>query len=153
MDAHIPRPRHHKPVIIRRIYWIIFLLISPPALASSLTCPSSIETTQTLTHSMPEWLSQQYLLPHPLLAYQLYDGPPEEMAILKPDNGDSNQPISTWTLPAQKLRDYWVICQYTNTSVYLARKLPHDAYRCHYTHATPTHPEIGSLICTEKRFN
>jgi hypothetical protein len=69
---------------------------------------------------------------HALKAIMFYDGEPKGGASLVPDRGTKLQ--QTWDLLAQD-RVYWMTCQYTGTTVVLARALPTAVRECTLTFA------------------
>jgi hypothetical protein len=64
----------------------------------------------------------------PPVAISIFDGPPSEMADLVPDN--PNARIVQWTFKKPRTRDVYVVCNYADTRIALARKAPAEVTSC-----------------------
>ena len=64
----------------------------------------------------------------PPVAISVFDGPPAEMADLVPDN--PNARIVQWTFKKPRTRDIYVVCNYADTRIGLARKAPPEVTSC-----------------------
>jgi hypothetical protein len=106
------------------------LLASASALAD-VGCPMKVEVSQSLAVSQEGWTSGQDKLPTELAGISVFDGPPEQLADLVPDDGaesgDSRSDV--WNLPTNE-RGYWLTCGYSSTTVTLTRQLPATVTRC-----------------------
>ena len=102
------------------------------AAAVSWDCPKTFKTIQSLRDVPAGW--QPFIdttnTRHRLDAVAFYDGSPKDLATLKPDNGDSNEP-PVWTFTRSGGRAIWQVCGYTQTAVTLARQLPDTIKGCH----------------------
>lgn len=108
-----------------------------------LACPAPISTTQSVGGTLPpEWTSfarsPAAMVPAPpgaavavnanAISVSLFDGPPQELADLVPDNPSSRRP--RWTLAKERKRDSYVVCNYADTRMKLARKVPAEVRSC-----------------------
>jgi len=91
----------------------------------------SIETAQKLAVPQPGWIEGVSKLPTDLAGVSVFDGPPEEMADLVPDDGKKTADTTSqvWILSKNE-RGYWLTCRYSSTTVTLTRQLPPTVTRC-----------------------
>ncbi len=118
--------------MIRRLFGCGFTLLLAPTLAlADVGCPQAVTVTQALAMPQSGWTAGLDKLPTEVAGVSVFEGPPEEMADLVPDDGkdaaDTRSDI--WNLP-QSDRGYWLICRYSNTTVILSRQLPATVTRC-----------------------
>ncbi len=103
----------------------------PTAVLADVGCPMKIEVTQSLAAPQEGWTDGQDKLPTELGGIAVFDGPPEQLADLVPDDGkdagDSRSDV--WNLPTNE-RGYWLTCRYSSTTVTLTRPLPATVTRC-----------------------
>jgi len=103
----------------------------PSAVLADVGCPMKVEVRQALAAPQPGWTAGLDKLPTEAAGVSVFEGLPEEMADLVPDDGkdaaDTRSDI--WNLP-QSDRGYWLVCRYSNTTVTLARQLPATVTRC-----------------------
>ena len=71
----------------------------------------------------------------PPVAISVFDGPPSEMADLVPDN--PNARIVQWTFKKPRTRDVYVVCNYADTRIALARKAPAEVTTCALSVTSP----------------
>jgi hypothetical protein len=71
----------------------------------------------------------------PPVAISVFDGPPSEMADLVPDN--PNARIVQWTFKKPRTRDVYIVCNYADTRIGLARKAPAEVTSCALSVTTP----------------
>jgi len=71
----------------------------------------------------------------PPVAISVFDGPPSEMADLVPDN--PNARIVQWTFKKPRTRDIFVVCNYADTRIALARKAPPEVTSCALSVTSP----------------
>ena len=71
----------------------------------------------------------------PPVAISVFDGPPSEMADLVPDN--PNARIVQWTFKKPRTGDVYVVCNYADTRIALARKAPPEVVSCALSVAVP----------------
>jgi hypothetical protein len=71
----------------------------------------------------------------PPVAISVFDGPPSEMADLVPDN--PNARVVQWTFKKPRTRDIYVVCNYADTRIALARKAPAEVTSCALSVTTP----------------
>lgn len=131
---------------------LLIALIPATAYAYDVTCPPSISVKQLLPETEPGWTARVDTINKPMVleSIELYDGPPEELASLKPDNGDSEDEVMVWTLPPSS-RGYYVECRYANTAVTFSQKLPIEPRECHLTYEKQVRvsglPAVQSMVC------
>jgi hypothetical protein len=118
--------------MIRRLFACGFALLLAPASAfADVGCPQAVAVTQALAAPQPGWTAGLDKLPMEVASISVFEGPPEELADLIPDDGkdaaDTRSDI--WNLP-QSDRGYWLVCHYSSTTVTLARQLPATVTRC-----------------------
>lgn len=91
---------------------IVCALLPSLALAYTYRCPRPDGATQIIQNN-------RYIA---LRGLDLFDGHPDEMAQLKPDNGDmpTNHP-AVWTTNDITPRAYWMVCNYDKNIRYLRR--------------------------------
>ncbi len=108
-----------------------------------LACPASISTTQSVGGTLPpEWIAHarngatMLAAPpgaavagnSPAVSISVFDGPPKELAELVPDNPDARRP--RWSLAKDRKRDTYIVCNYMDTRMKLARKVPATVRAC-----------------------
>jgi hypothetical protein len=103
----------------------------PSAVLADVSCPMKVEVTQALPAPPAGWTAGLDKLPTEAAGVSVFEGPPEELADLVPDDGkdaaDTRSDI--WNLPHSE-RGYWLVCHYASTTVTLARALPATVTRC-----------------------
>ena len=122
------------------------LLVAAHAAAAAdwqLDCPEQLATAQSLSGSAPAGWSAvgrttsavQEAAPGAAIAgttspvsISVFDGPPTEMADLVPDNPNARVP--RWTFGKARTRDVYVVCNYADTRIKLAHKVPASANSC-----------------------
>jgi hypothetical protein len=110
--------------------YVAALLASASALAD-VGCPMKIEVSQSLATPQEGWTDGQERLPTELAGIAVFDGPPEQLADLVPDDGTETGDVRSdiWNLPKNE-RGYWLTCRYSSTTVTLTRQLPATVTRC-----------------------
>ncbi|MDI1252319.1 STY0301 family protein [Thermomonas sp.] len=100
-----------------------------------LSCLDNITTKQTLTSPAEGWQTSTntFSVTDQKLRGTVYgfsDGPPEEMALLKPDSIVKSKGglLSTWVL--DKSEQTWLICGYDFTTIQLSKPLPAKLKKC-----------------------
>lgn len=100
-----------------------------------LACPDHITTKQTLTSPAEGWQTSDnaFAVTDKKLRGMIYgfsDGPPEDMALLKPDSIVKSKAglLSTWVL--DRSEQTWLICRYEFTTIHLSRPLPAKLKKC-----------------------
>ena len=116
------------------IFVFCLLMIPAAARAKEYQCPAKIDTAQSLTQSFDGWSSYQDTVNgvQNLKGIQVYDGPPEELASLIPDNEEAGkqEEKSFWTFNVQNGRAIWIACEYYQSTVALTRELPLGVEKC-----------------------
>jgi hypothetical protein len=126
---------------------VAVLLLAFPSLAAAadwqLDCPAQLATAQGLSGPAPAGWSAvarttsavQDAAPGatitgttPPMSISVFDGPPSEMADLVPDN--PNARVQRWTFGKARTRDVYVVCNYADTRIKLAQKVPGAAASC-----------------------
>jgi len=135
---------HDSRTVVGHFLWRLLLMITGirPLLIGLLSvvvvhsihaaerfCPETIEVTQSIKHTPKGWSVDYEHRPHYLTTISVSDGHPSELAILKPDNGDSDE-LAYWTLDPHNTRPYWVTCSYLGTSAVLQKQLPQNISGC-----------------------
>jgi hypothetical protein len=115
-----------------------------------LDCPPQLGTTQSVSGQIPDgWsaIARTASAVHdakggaatteatPPVAISVFDGPPSEMADLVPD--DPNARIVRWTFAKNRTRDIYIVCNYADTRIGLARKAPPEVTSCSLSVAAP----------------
>jgi hypothetical protein len=123
----------------------IMLFFSPIAYAKpsdALECPASIKVSQTLLEMPSGWRLFQQDSPHYLSSIEIFDGPPEEHASLKPDR-QSDQ-TATWSFQGKSI--HYIVCRYSYTTIQLTRALPTSVKRCSVSYNAYQRTEGGSPL-------
>lgn len=99
--------------------------------AADVGCPMTIAVTQKLAAPSSGWTEGLSQLPTDLAGISVFEGPPEDMADLVPDESPKtpNTVSDIWELPPSE-RGYWLTCRYANTTVTLTRQLPKSVTHC-----------------------
>ena len=127
--------------------WVILaaLLVANVAGAADwvMECPARLSTSQSTAGEVPAgWSgvartasSIAEVAPGtsttestPPIAISVFDGPPADMAELVPDN--PNARIVQWTFKKPRTRDIYIVCNYADTRIGLARKAPAEVTSC-----------------------
>ncbi len=122
----------------------------------TLECPTRLATAQAVAGNVPAgWTVYDRTTsamkgtsgvaataPAVPLSISVFDGPPPELADLVPD--DPNAKVQRWTLPKARTRDTYIVCNYLDTRIKLARKVPAAATSCAAT--APDAAAIG-VVC------
>lgn len=128
---------------------LVGVILSVPLFAASFNCPSEIHTDQALKEIPSGWKSfiDTKNEDHRLLSVSFYDGPPQSMTDLVPDNPGSNDP-PVWTFSKAIGRAYWEVCHYADTSVKVTKQLPGSIKRCSvvYSKDSEIHIYVYRLI-------
>ncbi|MFO1312460.1 MAG: STY0301 family protein [Burkholderiales bacterium] len=82
-------------------------------------------TVSTITEVKPGTTTTESTPP---IAISVFDGPPADMAELVPDN--PNARIVQWTFKKPRTRDIYIVCNYADTRIGLARKAPPEVGSC-----------------------
>ncbi len=124
---------------------LLLAVIAAPATAAdwTLDCPPQLATTQSVAAPWPEGWSAvartdtavlnavpgtAISAASPPVSISMFDGPPTEMADLVPD--DPNARVQRWTFGKARTRDIYVVCNYADTRVKLARAVPSTVGTC-----------------------
>ncbi len=107
--------------------------------AKDYTCPLSVTVEHTLKSiagapyikNNSSWRKVKTgITKHHLTSLQITDGPPEEIAYLKPNVIKSKKAIYNFD-SKQRLRGLWLVCMYTNTPTLITKALPKNIRHCH----------------------
>ncbi|MFO1242445.1 MAG: STY0301 family protein [Rickettsiales bacterium] len=125
--------------ILPSVGLIAVLFASTPAMAIMyrIECPQQISTQQSLMQPVGnEWtpMTDTSNSPQILNGVSLFDGIPSSLGELKPDNGDSDEPYRAWSFGQGGVNNLWAVCRYSNTSMYLAQRLPPMIRACKATY-------------------
>ncbi|CAM2791501.1 Uncharacterised protein [Legionella steigerwaltii] len=103
------------------------------ASATTIHCPETIQTNQSLQHEIKAWEAFQddWNSTHHFDRITFYSGHPKEHASLAPDNEVSKVKKLTWSFDKQEI---WVACGYTNTKIQLIQKIPNGTKSCSVTY-------------------
>ncbi|MBY0414024.1 MAG: hypothetical protein K2Q18_07655 [Bdellovibrionales bacterium] len=131
-------------------FTLFFSITNILAAESSYECPPEITTTQAVKDKTPDgWSSlQDTNSKHWLDTVMVFDGPPEELASLVPDNSN-NQDIkkTVWSFQKKKERPIWFTCSYLKTSVLFAKPLPLEITQCRVLLAKKNKANAVGLLC------
>ncbi len=125
-------------IFMMRYYQVIvFILLLPLgyifAAELRFECPPEIQTTQAAKGKAPEgWSSLRETQSRQWLdSVGVFDGPPQELAALVPDN-EENQDLkkTVWTFNKKKERPIWLSCSYLKTDMLFAKSLPMEITQC-----------------------
>lgn len=105
------------------------LIFYGSASATTLYCPKSIKTTESLQQKINHWdvFIDDWNMNHHFTRITFYTGHPKEHASLAPDNENTKTKKLIWTFDQQET---WIACGYTNTSIELIQKLPKGTKKC-----------------------
>ena len=128
---------HFIPNAPSRVRWlghglaVALVACLPSPVLADVGCPMKVEVKQALATPQSGWTAGLDKLPTEAAGVSVFEGPPEELADLVPDDGkdaaDTRSDI--WNLP-QSDRGYRLVCRYANTTVILSRQLPATVSRC-----------------------
>lgn len=107
-------------------------LTALPVSAATSDCPARIAVTQQLDGQPPDgWKNFDTQRTYPLAGVTFWSGPPDRIMSLLPNRSrtEPKSDVYTWSL-AEAREDYWVSCDYGNTSVVIARPLGKHAQTC-----------------------
>ncbi|MFO1323449.1 MAG: STY0301 family protein [Burkholderiales bacterium] len=138
---------------------IAFLGTLTPAAAADwkLDCPRELPTAQVVSGEVPDGWSAvarttsairdaapgaPVIATSPPVSISVFDGPPSEMADLVPDN--PNAKVQRWTFGRKRTRDVYIVCNYADTRIKLARKAPAEVTSC--ATSTPS-GAITGVVC------
>jgi len=130
---------------MRNLLCLVAALAASTALAADwkLECPRELATAQSVASTPPAgWTAFARLASAtkdaapgvavsaatPPVSVSVFDGPPSEMADLVPDN--PNAKVQRWTFGKSRTRDIYVVCNYLDTRMTLAQKVPAAATSC-----------------------
>ncbi|MDF3084004.1 STY0301 family protein [Burkholderia sola] len=127
-------------------------LVALPASAATADCPARLAVTQQLEGQPPDgWKNFDTQNTYPLASVTFWSGPPDRMMSLLPtrSRSESKSDIYIWSL-ADNREDYWVSCDYGNTSVVIARPLGKQAQTC-VARYRRGHAIVQSWQCTPRK--
>ncbi|WP_175876478.1 STY0301 family protein [Burkholderia sp. BCC0097] len=127
-------------------------LAALPASAAIADCPARVAVTQQLEGRPPDgWKNFDTQSTYPLASVTFWSGPPDRMMSLRPtrSRAESKSDIYVWSL-ADNREDYWVSCDYGNTSVVIARPLGKQAQTC-VARYRRGHAIVQSWQCTPRK--
>lgn len=129
----------NKSVFCFLLVLIVFFCNS--SVAQTLSCPTKIAITASLTEKHPGWQTFEKSSPHYFDRLSLTAGPPDENATLVPDVSDDAK--MGWDLAAD--HEYWLNCHYLASSIRLAQKIPAGVKQC-----SVTFKKVGSKAMQSK---
>ena len=130
---------------MKQLRWLLVLLVPGTTFAADwrVDCPAQLATSQSLTGAAPAGWSALARTPSlvqdvkgnepvtgsaPPVGVSVFDGPPNEMADLVPD--DPNARVVRWTFAKNRTRDIYVVCHYGDTRIGLSQKAPPGITSC-----------------------
>jgi hypothetical protein len=136
---------------------VMLLALAPLAAAAEwkVDCPAQLATTQSTGGPPPGGWSivartssavldatpgMPVSAATPPVSISVFDGPPAQMADLVPDN--PNAKVQRWTFGKARTRDIYIVCNYADTRIKLARKAPAEVASC-----TLGSPAGTSIVC------
>lgn len=119
----------------------------PTAVLADVSCPMKIDVEEKIAAPQAGWTEGLSGLPTELAGISVFDGPPEELAQLVPDDGtdaaDTRSDI--WNLPKSD-RGYWLTCRYSSSTVTLTHHLPATVTRCEAVYEKEIHFIGGDTV-------
>jgi hypothetical protein len=126
---------------------------STSSLASEIVCPETINVEQRY-EGVPEgsWvaLDTYFSNVHHFDAISFSNGPPTDRAFLSPDQSVTKKykKNDVYIFPSGMKSQVWVLCQYLDTSVSIARPLTEVHHRCEVTYDSLTaFASVKSVNC------
>lgn len=122
-----------------------------------LECPAQLATTQIVVGNLPQGWSAvgrttssvrdappgtSVTGTTPPVSISVFDGPPVEMADLVPD--DPQAKAQQWTFGSKRSRDIYVVCNYADTRMKFAHKVPAEVASCT---ANPATGPVTGVVC------
>ncbi|MEK7916248.1 STY0301 family protein [Burkholderia contaminans] len=144
------RQKRYRLLAVAALAYV--LLVASPASAATMDCPARLAVTQQLDGQPPDgWKRFDTQSTYPLASVTFWSGPPDRMASLLPNRSrsESKSDVYIWSL-AENREDYWVSCDYGNTSVVIARPLGKQAQTC-VARYKRGHAVIQSWQCTQQK--
>jgi len=130
----MPKHIHHRAVVAAMAAaFFLALGVNIPAMASDRRelCPAEIHTRQALPGPIPEWVAVNLPTRNVLTTIEVFEGVPSKRVALE-YNSDKPLPggrdLFSWHLDVHK--QYWVQCEYFDTSVGLQKALRVGTKRC-----------------------
>ena len=134
LGAYSRENGRHKALVIM-FSTLVLLAAQSTSAAVPLSCPSHNQTQQSLASPVNEWHSStnKFTIVDNKLRGVFYGftfGPPEGMALLKPNSVVENKKglLSTWLL--EKSEQVWLVCGYDQTTIQLSKPLPTGLKKC-----------------------
>jgi hypothetical protein len=125
----------------------MFVAALPAVALADVSCPMKVDVEEKLAAPQAGWTEGLSGLPTELAGISVFDGPPEDLAELVPDDGtdaaDARSDI--WNLPRND-RGYWLTCRYSSTTVTLTRQLPPTVTRCEAVYEKEIHFVGGDSV-------
>lgn len=110
-----------------------------------LKCPEAPAVKESLVDLEPGWeiVRDEGKRGVHLVSISVYDGHPSGMAVLVPDavSTKNRKRVSLWKLSSAPQEGYWISCNYSNTQLMLARRVPGSAETC----------EVGETLSSNGR--
>lgn len=99
-----------------------------------LMCPPTIAISQKATTPPPGWDVSNQAMRIEVSGVTVYDGPPTELASLRPREEETadNKFVATWKFhkKGNSGQGYWIECDYTHTNVVLSKRVPDSVGKC-----------------------
>jgi len=133
----------------------IFLICAIPNLsyAEQLVCPKAISVQERVGETPDAWTALPDGLPHQLKGIGFYEGHPEKLAALAPEQETKKKGFlySTWSFNSETAKNLWMSCTYGRTSMTLVRPLNKIYSQC-IVKSNPTlqvegQPMLVSIEC------
>jgi hypothetical protein len=117
----------------KRLPLIAWALLASVAMASGQnpSCPAEITVEQKATPPDPQWKPFDSQPRHPFLSVAFSEGDPSGRAILAPTRQQKTKQrqADIWLFPESSL-GYWLLCEYSGTSMTLSRPLDAGVKSC-----------------------
>lgn len=131
------------------IFWLAAFCLSASAIEKD-TCPPRIRAAQTISSPKLEgWSNFDTNDEHPFVNVSFSAGPPDGKAILTPSAERQKGKLSfaTWNFPKSET-EYWVSCEYAETTVVVAKPLGRDITSCTAEYDTSfSRPRVNTWGC------
>jgi hypothetical protein len=111
---------------MKKPFFIFIFLFSSISFAMDFHCPEKIETTQSLSKQVAGWKAGTVSkAPQWYDRFQIYSGPPSEMASLIPEGPKGKE---FWSYDHKY--GLWIQCIYSGSSVTLEMEIPKNVKKC-----------------------
>lgn len=133
---------------------LLYVVAAPVASAAGvvLVCPSGVKTKSVeLDGVPPDWQPMRTPATLALVSAGFSDGPPEQMAFLKPSTTSRKGSVhqAHWRFEGAYPQGKWLVCEYEGRVVSLAQQVPAQTSRCtvSYTSGRDKDTKLTRIEC------